>query len=206
MNLIECLLLGLALGADTFTVSLGLGLGHRFGWRRAVRLAAVFGGAAASLAGSGYAFAFAIQRTVAWLEQTPWLQVGALEPSQLAAKVHWTFTLIGSGLLGYLGLNLMGEYYAHSLGSQQRYRGRFAFALLAASVSVDAAMAGVGLGMLDEVNLGLIVATIGLCSGGLAACGLLTGRRLRRRTGRHAQLVGGLLLIALAAHFVLKTL
>lgn len=69
--------------------------------------------------------------------------------------------------------------------------------LLTASVSMDALAVGFGLGTF-QMPLLVTVLTMGSIAGLLTWCGFLGGRLLNRLVGSYAQMIGGLVLIALA--------
>ncbi|HET7558924.1 MAG TPA: manganese efflux pump [Limnochordia bacterium] len=204
MSRLESIMLALALGADVFTVTLGLGVTQAPTRRRVARFAGLFGGVAAGMITVGYACAFGLHSLVVTLERLSWMHFGRMEPAALARTLHGVFSLLGAAVLAGLGLN----QFAEARGSRAVWlgRGRFAMLLLAISVSVDAAMAGVGLGMLDNVNLPWTVIAVGGCSAGLSGLGLGAGHRVGRLAGTYARWMGGTLLILLSLHFAYAAL
>ncbi|MDX9871702.1 MAG: manganese efflux pump, partial [Clostridia bacterium] len=67
--------------------------------------------------------------------------------------------------------------------------------LLGGSVSLDALSVGFGLGAL-QVDLWLTVITMGVIAGLMTLTGLLCGRILNRTFGRWAEMIGGVILVA----------
>jgi putative Mn2+ efflux pump MntP len=74
--------------------------------------------------------------------------------------------------------------------------------LLAISVSIDALAVGFGLGMLD-VNLTLLCTILGIVIFIIALAGLMLGRKLGVMIGQRAELIGGLVLIAMGLNVLL---
>lgn len=73
--------------------------------------------------------------------------------------------------------------------------------LLAISVSLDALTVGFGLGTL-KVDLALTVITMGIVAGLMTAIGLLFGRRINHKFGEKAELIAGIILIAVGIKFL----
>lgn len=74
--------------------------------------------------------------------------------------------------------------------------------LLGASVSMDALSVGFTLGT-RQANLLLTAGTIGAVAGAMSAGGLVFGRFLGNRVGEKAQLLGGLVLIAIGVKLLI---
>lgn len=74
--------------------------------------------------------------------------------------------------------------------------------LMAASVSLDALTVGVGLGTL-KVDLYLTVLTMGAVAGLMTVVGLISGKKLSHAIGDWAEILGGLILVAIGLKFIL---
>ena len=75
-------------------------------------------------------------------------------------------------------------------------------AVLAASVSLDALTAGIGLGTL-HVDLTLTVITMGIVAGLMTAAGLVFGKRLNKSFGSKAEILGGAILVLIGLKFLI---
>ncbi len=195
--------LGAALGADSFSISVGIGLGG-VRLRRAGKLALLFGGAQGGLLFAGGRLAALIHWLLdtAMVEGTPLARiVPHLDFATLHGALHAFLSVCGAAILVYVGGGLICGYFRHNQNAHPVfYRGRWALAMLALSVSIDAFSAGLGLGMLEHVNLPVVAGEVTLVAGTLAFIGLRGGRNIGRLIGRRAELAGGLILFALAGH------
>lgn len=167
------LLLGLALGFDSFRVSLGLG-GLRLTAARRRLVALSFGVC------DGVAFIF-----------------GLLLGNQLAAAVgEWT-EYFGPLAIGGYGLYVV--YVACRRGESEREaeHGPWVVLGLPLALSLDNFTAGFGLGLLQYPAL-LSATTIGVISGLMSLAGLRLGDALARRLPFNTDLAGGVALVLLA--------
>jgi len=165
-------LLGLALGFDSFRVSLGLG-GLRLSRARRRLIALSFGvcDGVAPLAGL------------------------LLGQSLVATVGRWTEYIAPFALGGY-GLYVI--YVACRRGeSEQEAEGAWVVLGLPLALSLDNFAAGVGLGLLQYPAL-LSAAIIGAVSGLMSLAGLHLGQALARRLPFNADLAGGVALVILA--------
>lgn len=203
MGLGEMILLGLALGTDSFSVSLGIGM-KQLGWLRVFRLSLLFSLTQVVLLVIGYHFSLLVDAFILVLAYfQPSRVFEGLDTDRLEEQLHTVFALVGSSLLGGLGVNMFVSYWTDNSGETPVcYAGRLGFLLLAVSVSIDALMAGIGLGMLHENNLPVLGVVVGGVIWLMALVGLTAGDMVGKVTGRRAGLVGGALLIFLAVHFV----
>ncbi|MBI2914337.1 MAG: manganese efflux pump [Firmicutes bacterium] len=199
MNYPEMILLGIALGSDSFSLLVGIGMTGA-GAVGPLKLSLIFSVPQAVLLVAGH-------QTVAALDRV--FHRMALEPSTLYSQIHWVLSLAGAAVLFGLGVNnLAGLRHVPSRG-RSRLRASFgvtSLALLALSVSIDALTAGLGLGMMDGPG----IVRVGLLSGAviwaLAAVGIFAGLRLGTRAGPGVQVAGSLILIGLSIHFALELL
>lgn len=178
------LFLALALSADAFAVALcqGAGAGGRLGPRRALTIGAAFGAAQGlmPLLGWGLSVAFA---------------------GVIRAVDHW----VAFALLALIGAKMIHEGLQSGEADCEARPALLGWSLLAAAIatSVDAAAAGVTLTLLPTpvwascLAIGLV--TLTLCAGAVVA-----GGRLRVALGRRAELLGGLVLIALGLKILLE--
>lgn len=177
MHPVSILFLGLAMSTDAFAAALGKGAAMRPRWHDALHTGAIFGVVEAVTPIVGWAMGSVAQR---WIEEWD----------------HW----IAFGLLCGLGLHLVWKAL-HGDGGQDgapRGTGLWAVAVAGLATSIDAMAAGVGLAFV-EVNILLVAAVIGLCTFSLVSIGVMAGRALGEMIGRRAEVVGGLVLIAVGA-------
>jgi putative Mn2+ efflux pump MntP len=172
------LLLAFALAMDAFAVSLCQGAATRPTLPRALVLALAFGVAQAVMPLAGWALGVAF---------SDWI----------AAIDHWVaFVLLAAigGKMAHEGLTGAPETGAAPL---------VGLPLLAAAVatSIDAAAAGITLPTLG-VNIGLACLTIGVVTFALCVVGALGGARLGTRLGKRAEVLGGIVLIAIGTRIL----
>lgn len=181
MTLFSIVLLGLAMATDAFAAALGKGACMvRPRWSEALRIGVIFG------------VVEALTPVVGWL-------LGAAAARHIEAWDHW----IAFGLLVGLGLHMIYKAISGNSGDDDASRstangGVFAVALAGLATSIDAMAVGVGLAFV-EVNIAVVAVVIGLCTFTLVTLGVMAGRFLGTLIGRHAEVAGGLVLIAVGA-------
>lgn len=172
------LILAFALATDAFAAAIGQGAGARPkpGWPTALRVGAVFGVAQGVMPLFGWALSLALASLMRELD-------------------HWVVLLLLSGI----GVHMIVEGVRHTNDPERApapvARGA-ALATLALATSVDAAAAGVTLDLLGPSIAAscAVIAAVTFC---LATAGVLLGRYAAGVLGRQAEIVGGLVLIAL---------
>lgn len=120
--------------------------------------------------------------------------------------------VIGALVLIAIGLSSIWSSIRELQGAQQEDKARdkwlltltspVSLILIAVSVSLDALTVGFGLGTL-KADLVLTVITIGLVAGIMTAAGLFFGRRLNHKFGEKAEIVAGLILVAVGIKFLI---
>ena len=109
---------------------------------------------------------------------------------------HW----IAFALLASVGVHMVRA----SFTKDEEYlppdptRGRH-LVMLSIATSLDALAVGLSLAML-QVNLVFPSVIIGIVTAGMTLAGMLLGRRLQESVGKRAELLGGLVLIAIGLH------
>lgn len=205
MGALETALLAVALGVDTFSVCVGIGLG---GVRRrtAARLAALFGVVPGVLLALGSAGAQALHALLdrSLLGKAPWGEfLHRADPAVLHAHVHGLLSIGGALVLTMLALELIRKAGRRPRVSRPRsLASRAALALVVFSVSTDALAAGLGLGVLDGMHLPLTSVAVAAIISLMAAVGLGVGAQTGPRLATWASLAGGLILIGLALRLV----
>jgi len=168
--------LAFALAMDAFAVALTQGARFRPTAVRGAAIALAFGAAQA------------VMPLIGW-------SLGSLAQHQIAAWDHW----IAFGLLAFLGLRMItGEEGEAS----ERPLSGVAIFLASVATSIDALVAGFTLPTLGlpPVATALI---IGLVTFLLAAVGIAIGHRIGDRYGRPAEIVGGIILLAIGGRILL---
>lgn len=190
--------LAVGLGADAFSVAVGIGLG---GVRRrdAVLLGVVV----------------AIFHVI-----MPWL--GLVAGNYLGFLVGQMASFIGAGILFFLGgsmvykawfkepvsIGLSGGRRLLSSGSLGVVEATpftptlSGLTVLGAGVSMDALSVGFSLGTVGAALLPTVL-TFGVVAGLMTVAGCLIGREVGRSVGAYAQLIGGLILIAIGVKLLL---
>ena len=188
MEFLTILLIAVALGADAFSMAIGIGTCNiRYRQMIIISLVVLIFHVVMPLIG---------------------LYLGALAGSVIGRIAE----IIGALVLAIIGILMLregikgddGEGVSKALKSLGLVSkegnvltvtiGFWACIVLAAGVSLDALTVGFGLGTLD-FNLTLTVLTIGLVAGIMTALGFLFGKKLGGWLGDKAQIVGGVVLI-----------
>lgn len=180
------LILGMAvaLAMDCFAVTLGMACGERgLTMRQAVRMASAFGG-----------FQF-IMPVAGWLAGDKLLGF-------IRSFDHW----VAFGLLALIGGRMIYESFGLSeeekAGRPDQTQGS-RLLILALATSIDALAVGLSLGV---VRAGILVPAIiiGTTSFVLTIAGAKLGRVVGRIVGRRAELLGGLILIAIGVKILIE--
>ncbi|MDU2063816.1 MAG: manganese efflux pump [Sporomusaceae bacterium] len=178
MSLWEVLLLSIALGADLFSVAVPIGM-QGLEKERIFFSSVVFACFHIFMIWAGYFF-------------------GHLLGDVLTAQA----SAFGATILILLGCNMLWEQKQGKEMRSCRLRGG-ALVSLAVSVSLDAFVAGIGLGIL-EVNLLFFSLILGLTIFVISFCGFTLGDKLGAFVGRYAPVLGGLLLAAFGMQTLLR--
>lgn len=180
MIYLDVLAISVALGCDAFSVAVGVG-SRGFHWRRAFRLA----------------FHFALFQFLMPL-------LGLALGSAAAGMIGQTGKWIASAGLAVIGARMAWEALQHHESPVERgdpTRG-WSLVILSVSTSVDALVAGFSLGLLG-VNIFAACGVIGVMAGAMTLSGMALGATAARTWGRWAEILGGILLVALAVIFVM---
>lgn len=185
-GLLTLIALGFSLSVDAFAAALAKGASmKRVTLTEALRIGAVFGAMEAAMPVIGYLAGLAL---AAWMQPVDhWIAFVLL----LGAGLHMLWEAM-SGSVETHEENV--EIAAPGLGGAGPDWVRLVLAALA--TSIDAMVVGVSLAMM-EVNIVAAVAVIGIITTGMAAAGVLLGRRAGEWLGRYAEAVGGIVLIAI---------
>jgi len=176
----EIAVIAVALAMDAFSVAASVGPRVSRPWG-AVRLAGFFGG---------------FQGLMPLLGAL----VGSLFYTYVRAYDHW----VAFGLLELVGLNMAVEALRHwrdhsaEAGLEAGFDPSLGLALLGLSVATSIDAFGAGMGMrIAGANMWLAAVLIAVITAGITYLGARLGVRAERWLGRRAELLGGLVLIAL---------
>ena len=184
MSFWEILLLAIGVSMDAFAVSIGKGLSaQRASWREALTVGLWFGGFQALMPVIGYYLGISF--------------------ADLVTKVdHW----IAFGLLLLIGGNMIRE--ALQPEDEKTADTSFGFKtmlVLAIATSIDALALGISFAFLGT-NLWSAILVIGLTTFAFSAVGLLIGKKVGTRFHAGAQILGGVILIAIGVKILVEHL
>jgi putative Mn2+ efflux pump MntP len=179
MNLLATAALALAMSTDAFAVAVGKGAAlQRPHLREALRTGAIFG------------VIEGLTPVIGWA-------LGHWAAPYVQAWDHW----IAFTLLGVLGLRMMREGLGGADDDEDDKPTSHSFWLLAVTgfaTSIDAMAVGVGLAFIDA-NIITTAGAIGLSTFIMVTLGVMVGRGLGKLVGKRAEVVGGLVLIAIGS-------
>jgi putative Mn2+ efflux pump MntP len=179
MNLLATAALALAMSTDAFAVAVGKGAAlQRPHLREALRTGIIFG------------VIEGLTPVIGWA-------LGHWAAPYVEAWDHW----IAFTLLGVLGLRMMRAGLFGADDDEDDKPTRHSFWLLAVTgfaTSIDALAVGVGLAFIDA-NIVTTAGAIGLSTFIMVTLGVMVGRGLGKLAGKRAEVVGGLVLIAIGA-------
>lgn len=180
MNPISILLLGLAMSTDAFAAALGRGAGMvKPRLKDALRVGFIFG------------VVEGITPVIGWL-------LGSAASRIIETWDHW----IAFGLLAALGVHMIYKALVPdketTAGSINGGGSLLLVAVAGLATSIDAMAVGVGLAFVD-VNIVVVAAVIGLCTFAMVTLGIMAGRVLGAVIGKRAEIVGGIILIAVGS-------
>lgn len=178
MSFLTILLLAVALGADAFSMCLGVGM-------TGVRRLQVF------------LISFTVLLFHIMMPLAGWY-IG----SRVGSLVGNAAAIAGALVLIYLGARMLWDVYRRD---QEEPRvaivNTWGLLVLAASVSMDALSVGFTLGTYN-VNLFLVTLTFGIVAGLMTFAGLMLGRLLGNLAGERAQLLGGVILLGIGIKLI----
>jgi len=168
--------------AVAVSVSAGIARGSRATWGEALRMAGVFGLFQAVMPAIGFG-------------------AGALFRDAIEAYDHW----VAFALLAFVGGHMIFESFGGGEKLEGDPFGTRRLLLLGFATSVDALAVGLTLSLID-LALALSVAVIGLVTFALCLPAVHMGARLGTRLASRAELIGGLVLIAIGGHILYEHL
>ena len=184
MPLVEVLLIALALSLDALAVSIA---------------AACSGRTAAPRAGFRLAFHFGLFQAL--MPVLGWL-AGWRLAAHIEAYDHW----VAAVLLAIVAARMLRAGFGHEAAELPAAPSRgLTLVALSTAVSVDALAVGLSLAML-RVPVWFPAAVIGLSARAVSFAGVRLGRCLSTRFGRGAEVVGGIVLLLIAARILVQHL
>lgn len=183
MSLTELFILAVGLSMDAFAVAVCKGLSmQKMNWRHASVIGLYFGGFQAAMPSLGYILGVGFQ-------------------SRIQAVDHW----IAFVLLVFIGLNMVRESRDQEAEHVDPSVGFKVMVILAIATSIDALAVGVTFAFL-QVNIVPAVCFIGTVTFLLSVIGVKVGNVFGTRYKSRAELVGGLILIAIGVKILLEHL
>lgn len=167
------ILLALGLAMDAFAVAVAQGAAGHSSTLNAIRTGLAFGGAQGLMPIFG------------WL-------LGSTFVSQIAAFDHWIALVLLSGL----GLKMLWEARPGGEDEPAPKLSGWALATAAVATSIDALAAGITFPTLELPVIWTCI-VIGAITGILSAAGVFIGGIASSRIGKYAEVMGGIILIAL---------
>jgi len=182
LSFVNILLIALGLSADCFAVALGISVSCRTLTRRQTFcLACSFG-----IFQTGMFF-------LGWL-------AGSTIVNLVAGFDHW----LALGLLVFVGGRMIHESLHEERDEKTRDITRWLpVIILSVATSIDALAVGLSFAFL-VVNRAVAGITIGLVAFAITIIGLIIGQRVGNLAGKHAELVGGIILIIIGIKIVLE--
>lgn len=184
MGTVEIVLIAVSLAMDAFAVSLVAGAsGQARGAREKFRLSFHFG-----------LFQF-FMPLIGWA-------LGVSVVAHIALASRW----IAFGLLAFIGSRMIRS----GLSQEERIRGKdltrgWTLVILCVATSIDALAVGFTLAMLN-VNVWIPCVVIGVVTSALSLVGVRLGNHLHTTFAARAELVGGIILIAIGLRILLTSL
>ena len=174
MGIIEVLLIAVGVSMDAFAVSIAKGMSaHRVGWRHAILAGSWFGGFQALMPCIGYFLGLGFAALIGQWD-------------------HWVAWL----LLTLIGANMVKESFSKDEDEVSGGWGFWHMLTLAVATSIDALAVGVSFAFL-EMSIWMPIIIIGITTMMFSIAGVLLGKKVGERFKSKAELVGGLVLIAI---------
>lgn len=178
MNFAATAALSLAMSTDAFAVALGKGAAiNKPTWRQALRIGLIFG------------VIEGLTPIIGWA-------LGLAAAPYVEAWDHW----IAFVLLTALGMKMLYEGFsgADSGEAPAAEQSIWLLAVTGLATSIDAMAVGASLALIG-VNIYVIAAAIGFSTFVMVTLGIMIGRVLGTVIGKRAEMIGGVVLIAIGA-------
>jgi putative Mn2+ efflux pump MntP len=181
LSLLSIILIALAMSTDAFAAAVGKGAAmHKPRFPDALRAGVIFG----TIEG--------LTPVIGWL-------LGLAAANYISEWDHWVaFTLLSMLGIHMIYAGLKSESAEGSPDGVGRPDGFWSLAATGFATSIDAMAVGVGLAFLD-VNIAFVALVIGLTTLVMVTLGIMLGRILGALAGKRAEILGGIVLIAVGA-------
>jgi putative Mn2+ efflux pump MntP len=181
MGIIEVLLIAVGLSMDAFAVSIAKGIStHRVGWRHALLAGLWFGGFQALMPCIGYFLGLGFAAFIGQWD-------------------HW----VAWFLLTLIGANMVKESFSKDEEEVSGGWGFWHMLTLAVATSIDALAVGVSFAFL-EMSIWMPIIIIGITTMMFSIAGVLLGKKVGERFKSRAELLGGLVLIAIGCKILIE--
>lgn len=181
MEILEQLLVALALAMDAFAISICIGLSSQHKIREASEAGLWFGGAQGLMALGGFL-------------------LGSTFREKIEAIDHW----IAFGLLVFIGISMIRESIESKKQGESCERKKQSMLLLAIATSIDALAVGVSISLVTTQIVGPVI-IIGIVSMVLSFIGVMAGNIIGARRKFLAELAGGTILILIGLRILLES-
>jgi len=184
MGMVSILLIALGLSMDCFAVSVSSGLSmERFRICRALRLALFFGLFQGIMPVIGFAAGMGVRNFIEEID-------------------HW----VAFGLLAFIGLKMIHEALTEGEnGKKIDLSSLSTLLVLSVATSIDALAVGVSFSLLN-MDIAVPALVIGIVAFAVSLTGVLVGRRVGRRFKSMAEILGGLIIIAIGLKILMEHL
>lgn len=178
------LIIAIGLSADCFAVALSAGIAtKRFTFANFFRFPLAFG------------IFQALMTVLGWL-------AGRAVIDYISAYDHW----LAFGLLVFIGGRMIWESFRKKSDEEhKKYSGWLTLFALSIATSIDALAVGLSFAFL-EVDIAVASATIGVTALVITIIAQLIGNRVGALVGKRAEIIGGLILIAIGIKILLEHL
>jgi putative Mn2+ efflux pump MntP len=178
------LIIAIGLSADCFAVALSAGIATKhFTFTSFLRFPLAFG------------IFQALMTVLGWL-------AGRAVIDYISAYDHW----LAFGLLVFIGGRMLWEsFHEKSDEKHKKYTGWLTLLALSIATSIDALAVGLSFAFLD-VNIAMAAVTIGVTALVITIIAQLIGNRVGTLVGKRAEIVGGVILIAIGIKILLEHL
>jgi len=184
MSYIEIILIAIGLSMDAFAVSITLGLSVQKPTLKQYLLPGVY-----------FGFFQALMPLIGYF-------AGSLFAERIQKFEHW----IAFGLLAIIGANMIKESFSKEEEKQDDNKFKFInMLLLAIATSIDALAVGVTFAFF-QINIFAAIAIIGLTTFCISICGVKIGNIFGVKFKSKAELLGGIVLVALGLKILLEHL
>jgi putative Mn2+ efflux pump MntP len=181
MGIIEVLLIAVGVSMDAFAVSMAKGISaHRVGWRHALLAGLWFGGFQALMPCIGYFLGLGFATFIGQWD-------------------HW----VAWFLLTLIGANMVKESFSKDEEEVSGGWGFWHMLTLAVATSIDALAVGVSFAFL-EMSIWMPIIIIGITTMMFSIAGVLLGKKVGERFKSRAELLGGLVLIAIGCKILIE--